>query len=62
MSKEEFRANLYAAYVSSGMHDPVLTQEYIRIAENFIFNNQVFTITDSKNLVQKLSTPSSEYP
>ena len=36
MTKEKFRANLYTAYISSGMHDPVLIQEYIRIAEDYV--------------------------
>ena len=57
MTKEEFRANLYTAYIASGMHDPVLTHEYIRIAENFVFDGQVFTIKDSKELAKKVSSP-----
>lgn len=58
MTKEEFRADLYKAYVAAGMHDPVLVQEYIKIAESFVFNDQIFTISDSENLAKKITSPS----
>lgn len=55
MTREEFRANLYQAYIASGMHDPVLVQEYINIAESFVFDKKVFTKSDDLVLREKLS-------
>lgn len=46
MSKKKFRANLYRAYVSSGMHDHMLIQKNIEIAESFVFNKHKITEFD----------------
>jgi hypothetical protein len=35
--KNKFRAELYKTYIASGLQDPVLIQEYIEIAESFVF-------------------------
>lgn len=53
--KKEFRANLYQTYVASGFQDPVLIQEYIEIAESFVFDQKKFTQDDHQTLVKKLS-------
>jgi transcription termination factor NusB len=37
MKKNKFRAELYKTYIASGLQDPVLIQEYIEIAESFVF-------------------------
>jgi len=55
MTKEEFRANLYQAYIASGLHDPVLIHEYVNIAESFVFDGKVFTKSDERALLEKLS-------
>ena len=46
MNKKEFRANLYRTYVSSGMHDHVLIQKNIEIAESFVFDKHGITAFD----------------
>ncbi|RKG46515.1 hypothetical protein D7V64_17400 [Acinetobacter cumulans] len=46
MNKKEFRANLYGAYVSSGMHNHVLIQKNIEIAESFVFDKHGITAFD----------------
>lgn len=53
MTREEFRANLYQTYVSTGMHDHVLIQEYIRVAECFVFDHKQYTKLDEENLIKK---------
>ena len=53
MTKEEFRANLYQTYVSTGMHDHVLIQEYIQVAESFVFDHKQCTKLDEENLIKK---------
>lgn len=55
MTREEFRANLYQTYVSSGMHDHVLIQEYINIAEAYVFDDQQITTTDQEAMVSRLT-------
>lgn len=55
MTREEFRANLYQTYVSSGMHDPVLIQEYIQIAESFVFDRVKFTQSDFELLTKNMA-------
>ena len=46
MNKKEFRANLYRTYVSSGMHDHILIQKNIEIAESFVFDKHGITAFD----------------
>ena len=46
MNKKEFRANLDRTYVSSGMHDHVLIQKNIEIAESFVFDKHGITAFD----------------
>lgn len=46
MNKKKFRANLYRTYVSSGMHDHVLIQKNIEIAESFVFDKHGITAFD----------------
>lgn len=55
MTREEFRANLYQTYVSLGTHDHVLIQEYINIAEAYVFDNKQLTITDQEAMVSRLT-------
>ena len=55
MTRGEFRANLYQTYVSSGIQDHVLIQEYIKIAESFVFDQKEFTPSDHKVLIERLS-------
>ncbi|WP_180005142.1 MULTISPECIES: hypothetical protein [unclassified Acinetobacter] len=55
MTREEFRANLYQTYVATGMHDQVLIQEYIEIAESFVFDQKKYTQENQEVLVKKLS-------
>ncbi|RGD93951.1 hypothetical protein [Acinetobacter sp. SWAC57] len=55
MTNEEFRADLYKAYIASGMRDPVLIQEYIEIAESFVFHQKKLTKEAYEDLVEKLS-------
>ncbi|WP_165382311.1 hypothetical protein [Acinetobacter wuhouensis] len=55
MTREEFRANLYQTYVSAGMYDPVLIQEYIQIAESFVFDKLKFTQNDLKALSERMA-------
>lgn len=52
MTREEFRANLYQTYVSSSVCDPVLIQEYIRIAESFVFDSHEITAFDLQKINQ----------
>ncbi|QZM13390.1 hypothetical protein ABVS_2763 [Acinetobacter lwoffii] len=54
MTREEFRANLYQTYVSSSVCDPVLIQEYIRIAESFVFDGKQHTAIQQAELIEKL--------
>ena len=51
---EKFRENQYQAYIAAGMKDPVLIQEYIKIAENFIFNDQQFTQDEHNEMKRRL--------
>ena len=58
MSKKKFRAELYKAYIASGMHDHALIQEYIKVAESFVFDQKEFTQDDHKVLIERLSKSS----
>lgn len=40
MTRTEFRAGLYEAYIKSGFQDPALIQGYISIAETFVFDQK----------------------
>ena len=53
MTREEFRANLYQTYVSTGMNDHALIQEYIHVAESFVFDKKKHTKIDEENLIKK---------
>ena len=55
MSKKKFRAELYKAYIASGVHDHALIQEYIAIAESFVFNNNKITVSGFRALNEKIS-------
>lgn len=52
--RKKFRSNLYQAYISSGIHDHVLIQEYIEVAESFVFNNLKITVSTSRALNEKI--------
>jgi|GEM_PF-1122575 hypothetical protein len=54
MNIEEFRAKLYQTFIASGMKDHVLIQEYIKIAESFIFNQKQHKKLDQENLNKRL--------
>ena len=56
MSKKKFRAELYKAYVASGIHDHALIQEYIKVAEAFVLDNQEITVSGFRALTEKIST------
>lgn len=51
----KFRSNLYQAYIASGLQDPVLIQEYIEIAESFIFNSNKITVSGFRALAKKIT-------
>ncbi|ENV69750.1 hypothetical protein [Acinetobacter towneri] len=53
MTREEFRANLYQTYVSTGMNDHALIQEYIHVAESFVFDKKKHTKIDEENLIKR---------
>lgn len=55
MKKNKFRAELYKTYIASGLQDPVLIQEYIEIAESFVFYQKKLTKKAYDELVEKLS-------
>lgn len=55
MTKEEFRASLYKTYISSGYQDPVLIQEYVQIAESFVFDKKKFTQADYRLLKKNIT-------
>ena len=55
MSKKKFRAELYKAYVASGIHDHALIQEYIKVAEAFVLDNQEITVSSFRTLIEKIS-------
>jgi len=54
MTREDFRANLYQTYITSGMQDPVLIQEYIKIAEEFVFDSKQHTSLQQTELIERL--------
>lgn len=54
MKKKKFRAELYKSYIASGLQDHALTQEYINIAENFVFNDMKVTVSDLRALNEKI--------
>ena len=58
MNKKKFRANLYQACIASGMSDPALIQEHIKIAESFVFDNNKITVSIFRSLSEKISTSS----
>ena len=62
MTKEELRANLYQAYIASGYQDPVLIQEYIKIAESYVFDQKEFTQDDHEILIERLSKTKLKTP
>ena len=41
--------------MSSGTHDHVLIQEYINIAEAYVFDSKQLTITDQEAMVSRLT-------
>jgi len=53
--RKKFRSNLYQAYIASGMHDHTLIQEYIAIAESFVFNSNKITVSGFRALNEKIS-------
>ena len=55
MGKKKFRAELYKAYIDLGLHDHALVQEYIKVAESFVFDKKEFTQDDQKVLIERLS-------
>ena len=55
MNKKKFRAELYKAYVASGMHDHALIQEYIEVAESFVFNSNKITVSGFITLCDKIN-------
>ncbi|KAB1852264.1 hypothetical protein F4W09_14790 [Acinetobacter tandoii] len=55
MTIVEFRADLYKTYIASGMQDHVLIQEYINIAEAFVFHEKKFTKSEWEQLTRKLA-------
>lgn len=65
MNRKEFRANLYQTYVSSGMHDHVLIQKNIEIAESFVFDNREITAFDlhkiNKAIIEDASQSNGSY-
>ncbi|WP_017401047.1 hypothetical protein [Acinetobacter radioresistens] len=61
MSKKKFRAELYKAYVASGMHDHALIQEYIKVAEAFVFDNQKITVSSFRTLTEKISDSNNRF-
>ncbi len=54
MNRKVMRAKLYQSYIAAGIQDHVLIQEYIKIAESFIFDQKQHTKLDQKNLIKKL--------
>ena len=56
MNKKKFRAELYKAYIASGMTDHALIQEHIEVAESFIFKNNKITLSGFRTLNEKIST------
>lgn len=55
MTRKEFRASLYQTYVASGTYDHVLIQEYIKVAEAYVFDGKQLTITDQEAMVSRLT-------
>lgn len=55
MNEKEFRADLYKAYIASGFKYPILIQEYIEIAEAFVFRQEKLTKEAYEDLTEKLS-------
>ena len=55
-TRKKFRANLYQAYIVSGVHDHALIQEYIKVAEAFVLDNQEITVSGFRALTEKIST------
>ncbi|AYO54169.1 hypothetical protein [Acinetobacter wuhouensis] len=55
MTPIDFRAELYKTYVASGMTDHVLIQEYINIAEAFVFNKSQLTMSEFNELMERLA-------
>ena len=55
MKKNKFRAELYKTYIASGLQDPVLIQEYIEIAESFVFYQKKLTKKAYDELVEIIS-------
>ncbi|MGX5699539.1 hypothetical protein ACWKWF_08045 [Acinetobacter kookii] len=54
-TRKKFRANLYQTYIASGVHDHALIQEYIKIAEAFVLDNQEITVSGFHALIEKIS-------
>lgn len=48
MNRKVMRAKLYQSYIAAGIQDHVLIQEYIKIAESFIFDQKQHTKLDQK--------------
>lgn len=53
MNKKDFRAKLYQTYIASGMRDHMLIQEYIKIAESFVFDKKQHTNLEKEKLIKK---------
>lgn len=58
--RKKFRANLYQAYVSSGMRDHVLIQKNIEIAESFAFDKHEITAFDLRKINQAIIEDASQ--